>query len=408
MPRTNSVSSYGSVAKTFHWLTAILIFTVVPLGIVANDLAHDIRAADVATSDADAARAAFLFSMHKTLGLTIFAVAVLRILWALFQPKPRLLNGANKTEAFLAQTVHWLLYGSLVLVPLTGWFHHAATTGFAPIWWPFGQTIAFIPQSQPVATVFAGLHVVLERVLLVAIVLHVLGALKHHFMDKDATLLRMLPGQSDAPVPPEHQHSSYSAMVALIIWGMALAAGNAAGVFTPPKTDVPVAQLEQVASQWQVDSGELTLRIVQLGATVTGHFQDWTAAIEFDDPGTLGPVGTVEVTIAIGSLKLASVTDQASGPDFFDTQTFPTAVFRGQISRTESGLVATGPLTLKGKSQAITLPFDLIQSGDTAQMTASLQLNRLDFGIGESMPEEGSLALGVDVSIALTATRNTD
>ncbi|NRB04188.1 MAG: cytochrome b/b6 domain-containing protein, partial [Rhodobacteraceae bacterium] len=129
MQAHNTAQHYGSVAKTFHWLTALLILTLIPTGIIANGLPFE-------TSE-ELARKARLFSVHKTLGVVLFFVALARILWALRQRKPDGLASHNKVEGFAAETVHWLLYGSLVLVPMTGWIHHAATTGFAPIWWPF-------------------------------------------------------------------------------------------------------------------------------------------------------------------------------------------------------------------------------------------------------------------------------
>ena len=139
MPLPNTTRSYGGIAKSFHWLTALLMFTVIPLGLIANDLAHQIQSPGFSGSQEVITRATLLFSLHKTIGVTLFFVALFRILWAFTQPKPGLLNADNKPEALAAETVHWLLYGSLVMVPLSGWIHHAATTGFAPIWWPLGQ-----------------------------------------------------------------------------------------------------------------------------------------------------------------------------------------------------------------------------------------------------------------------------
>ena len=182
MPLSNTSQHYGSVAKTFHWLTALLILTLIPLGIFANDLPYD-------TSD-ELTRKAWYFSLHKTLGVTVFFVALARILWAISQPKPALLHAERKLESLAAQAVHWLLYGSLLVVPLSGWVHHAATSGFAPIWWPFGQNLPLVPKSEALAGLTAGLHIVFERVLVVSLLLHAAGALKHQFIDKDATLRR--------------------------------------------------------------------------------------------------------------------------------------------------------------------------------------------------------------------------
>ncbi len=195
MSLTNTTDTYGGVAKTFHWLTALLILTAIPLGAVANALPYDSAEA--------LARKATLFSVHKTVGLAAFVVALARILWALVQPKPQGLAGHGRAEAALAATVHWMLYGAMLVVPLTGWIHHAATTGFAPIWWPFGQDLPFVPKDDGIAAIFAGLHLVTKWVLIAAIALHVAGAFKHHLIDRDATLRRMLPGRITAAV---HSH----------------------------------------------------------------------------------------------------------------------------------------------------------------------------------------------------------
>ncbi|HKK97771.1 MAG TPA: cytochrome b/b6 domain-containing protein, partial [Marivita sp.] len=180
MHLTNTQSQYGVVTKTFHWLTALGIVLVIPLGIIANDMPYD-------TSE-QLADKAWLFSLHKTVGVTVFFVALARIAWAVSQPKPAPLHPDRKAETLLAEIVHWLLYGSLILVPLSGWIHHAATEGFAPVWWPFGQNLPLVPDDAAVAEAFAGLHIVFERVLVISLILHVGGAVKHAVIDKDSTL----------------------------------------------------------------------------------------------------------------------------------------------------------------------------------------------------------------------------
>ncbi len=230
MPYHNTPARYGGVTKALHWLTAALIGAIIPVGLTVNRLAQDIRDPLIVSTGEDFTRAYFLFSLHKTLGVTIFIVALVRIIWAFFQPGPGLLNPDRAVEAFAARTVHRLLYGSLVLVPLTGWIDHAATSGFAPIRWPFGQSLPFIPKDADLAATFAGLHKVLQRVLVIAVAVHVAGALKHHLVDRDATLRRMLPGQGAAPAPRRREHAPLGPLVAaLAIWGGAIAAGLALG-----------------------------------------------------------------------------------------------------------------------------------------------------------------------------------
>ncbi|MFW8634262.1 cytochrome b/b6 domain-containing protein [Cribrihabitans pelagius] len=411
MSRANTPSSYGSVAKGFHWLTALLIFTVLPLGYFAKELAVAIQGPGFDGSEAVIERATLLFSLHKTLGVTIFFTALLRILWALSQPKPGLLHPGRKAEALAAETVHWLLYGSLVLVPLSGWVHHAATTGFAPIWWPFGQRLPFVPLSEPLAHTAATLHWLLVWTLAAALTLHIAGALKHHVIDRDATLRRMLPGRAALPRPPEQGHSLAPLAVALAVWAAVLAGGAGFGLFSTPSatgTAAPVVASGQPAREdanWRIEQGRLGLEVTQMGSSVTGSFKDWSARIRFDEPAAPGPAGNVEVTVAIPSLELGSVTAQAMGADYFDAASHPTAIFKAGILKLEEGYQAEGTLEIKGQPVPVILPFTLELEGERARMQGAMDLNRLDFGIGAGLKDESSLAFAVTVSVELEATR---
>ncbi|MEO0400758.1 MAG: cytochrome b/b6 domain-containing protein [Pseudomonadota bacterium] len=404
MALTNTADSFGSVAKTLHWLTALLILSLIPLGVVANGMAYELKTASTPV-DGLLERTAFLFSLHKTLGVTVFFVALIRIAWALSQPKPGLLNADRKLESFAAETVHWLLYGSLVLVPLSGWIHHAATAGFAPIWWPFGQDLPLVPKSDSVASIFGGAHWVLTKVLALSLVLHIAGALKHHVIDKDVTLRRMWFGRADLPATtPEHKaRGPITAAVAL--WALALSGGAALGVYAPHGGAGDVAALEKVASDWAVDEGALSITVTQLGTDVTGTFADWTAAITFDETVENGVAGTVDVTIAVGSLTLGSVTDQAMGPDFFNSTDFPTARFVADILPIIDGYEAVGTLTIKDQTVPVTMPFGLSVNGNAASMVGGLTLDRRSFGIGDNMADESSLKFNVSVDVNLSASR---
>lgn len=395
MALSNTSTQYGAVTKTFHWLTALLILTLIPLGIYANWLPFD-------TSE-QLAQKAWLFSLHKTLGVTMFFVALARILWALSQPKPGLLHADRKLESLAAETVHWLLYGSLLLVPLSGWVHHAATDGFAPIWWPLGQNLPFVPKSETLASTAAGLHIVFERVLAASILLHVAGALKHHIIDKDVTLRRMLPGRSAVNLTAANHRVALPLVSAVVIWGAALFIGSTLGIYDKHTTAVAAAELEAVDSDWTVQEGTIEITVKQLGSDVTGSFADWTAAISFDQTATEGPAGAVDVTISIGSLTLGSVTGQALGADFFNAETFPTAQYTADIIRNAEGYVAEGTLTIKDQSMPVTLPFTLDIVDGRATMQGATTLDRRTYGIGDSQTDESSLGFDVGVAITLTA-----
>ncbi|MFK7834919.1 MAG: cytochrome b/b6 domain-containing protein [Sulfitobacter sp.] len=398
MAFTNTAHRYGGVTKTFHWLMALLILTLIPMGWWANQLPYE--------TDAQLAQKAWLFSLHKTLGVTAFFVAVLRILWALSQPKPGLLNADKKAESFAAELVHWLLYGSLVIVPLSGWISHAAAAGFAPIWWPFGQDLPLVPKSVGVEHFFAALHWVATKVLVASLVLHIAGALKHHVIDRDATLRRMLPGTAPIGPLPDQHHSKAPLAAATVVWALAVGIGGIMAASSDKETVQEVA-LAEVVSDWAVEEGSIEITVVQFGSEVTGQFADWTAAISFDETIPTGDVGTVTTTIAIPSLTLGSVTQQAMGADFFDANAHATSVFEAVIRHAADGYEAAGTLVIKDRSVPLVLPMNLALDGDRAELRADVTLDRRDFGIGDNVGDEASLAFAVSVAIKLTATRGT-
>ncbi len=386
-------TTYGTVTKIFHWTTALLILMLIPMGMYANQLPFE--------TSAELARKAQVFSIHKTLGVLVFFVALARILWAMSHAKPGPLYPERKAETFVAELIHWLLYGSLVVVPLSGWIHHAATTGFAPIWWPFGQNLPLVPKDETLAELFGGFHWILTKVLAASLFLHLAGAAKHVVIDRDSTLSRMWFGKSKAPKVPAHRTPAAAPLGALVIFIAAFAAAYAFKSNTHAGEGATVAALEDVESDWEVlDGGTLAITILQLGSEVTGTFSEWTADISFD--ADAGPTfGEVTATIAIGSLSLGTVTDQAMGADYFDVANFPTATFRGPIT-SDGGATyrVDGELELKGITAPLTLYFDLLEQDDgTWLMQGATQIDRMGYNIGLAQDKEGTLGFGVDVDI---------
>jgi len=394
MPATNTDTSYGSVTRTFHWLIALAILTLLPLGIVTNDLPE-------ATGDEQALKAG-LFQLHKTLGVLVFFVASARILWALTQTRPVPLHPSRRAEGFLAAIIHWLIYISLVFVPLTGWIGHAATTGFAPIWWPFGQGLPFVPKSEGLADVLSGLHSLFGYLLGVCVLLHIAGALKHQFVDRDATLLRMWSGRPAGR--GRHERSIAPPLTATAIYVAALGIGATVGLFAPVEEGTAAPTLADVASEWQVTDGTLGLTVTQFGSDVSGRFDDWTAAITFDPDIRDAVAGAVDAAISIPSLTLGSVTEQALGEDYLSAAAFATATYDGQILHANDGYSSYGFLTVRDREAALDFPLDLAVNGDTATLTATVPLDRRDFGVGPA-DQDGTVAFPVTIDIALTATR---
>jgi cytochrome b561/polyisoprenoid-binding protein YceI len=408
MTVSNTPQSYGSFARILHWLTALLILTAIPLGLYANALPYD-------TSEALSAKAR-VFSLHKTLGIAAFAVALLRIIWALTQPRPTPLHPERRLETVLAETVHWTLYISMLAVPLSGWVHHAATSGFAPILWPFGDDLPFVQKSEGLASTAAALHWLFTKLLAASILLHVAGALKHALIDRDDTLARMIRGQpasetasetAGKPARKPARHTLAPLGIALCIY----LAGSGAALTLATPAPPPAATTESAAmptgpndlsANWEVTDGDVQFSVRQLGAEVTGHFAQWSADIAFDPAAAAG--NRVSVGIDMTSLTLGSVTEQAKGAEFLDVASHPIARFDADIRPDGDNWLAEGTLTIRGMSRPLSLPFTLDLSDEQARMRGATILDRRDFGIGAAYGDEATVGYAVTLSVALNAT----
>ncbi|MCV2892000.1 cytochrome b/b6 domain-containing protein [Lentibacter sp. XHP0401] len=388
----NTDNRYGLVARLFHWTIAILVLADIALGLLGK---FTPRTGDTV------AFLQVLYSTHKTIGVTVLSLAVLRVIWAVSQPRPVPIHPERRFETFAAEAAHWVLYAAIFVLPLSGWVMHSAEVGFAPIWWPFTQNLPFIPKSESLAMTAATVHWISGIVLAVTIAAHISGALKHAVLERDGTLARMWNGREAGNGSATHVKKSAPLLAALVIWAFTI--GGALTVFAPAHDVAATSQRSaQQTAGWVVRNGNLSITITQIGAQVTGGFENWQADIVYDpETGT----GSVKTVIDTTSLTLGSVTDQAKGPEFFDVTNHAQAVFEGDILRIdEAKHTATGTLTLVGQTFPVTLDFDLELTNGTATVSGGTLLDRRDFGIGAAYPDESSVGFSVEVLIELTAT----
>jgi len=394
MPMANTPDSYGTVARLFHWFSAALILTAIALAFYAESLPRG--------TDAEVARAALVYSLHKTIGITSFATALGRIAWGLTQPKPAALFPARRLETWAAAVTHWSLYAAMLVMPGSGWLFHATTDGFAPILWPFGQSLPMVPKSTALAHLFRAIHGGSAKLLYVSVALHVVGALKHAVIDRDGTLARMLTGRAqgaagDTPEP----RPTLAAALALGLWAALIAA---VAVFLPARPAPPLAPQGGGTCQgnWSVTGGTLGYGVKSQGTLAQGRFTGWTADITYDEAAR---TGHLSVSIPLAGVDAGLFTPQITGPEFFDASHFPTAVFQGDISARADDMLAGGTLSLHGQTQPVSLPFALNVTGDTATAKGQVTLDRRDFGIGTRYLDEAILAHLVTVQFDLTARR---
>ncbi len=190
MAARNTSLRYGTVAMTLHWLIAIAIICMIAFGYYLSTLP---------ITDPSLYR---LVQLHKSIGLTILALSVLRIIWRLINPVPPLPDTLSRPMKFIARFTHVLLYVLIVAIPFTGWaMVSASPLGLPTMWfglfeWPHIAPLAHLPFDQKPAREEAihSVHAWLAYGTAVLLLLHVGAALLHHYMMKDDTLRRMLPG----------------------------------------------------------------------------------------------------------------------------------------------------------------------------------------------------------------------
>ena len=179
MPSRKSPIRYSAVAKAFHWIIAALIVTQFTLAWMADDLplgAHKLA----------------LLARHKSFGMTVLMLAILRLLWRLKNPPPALPPGMTPLERRLARVSHAAFYVLLFAMPMTGWLMSSAKN-YSVSWFGLFTWPNLIGKNEAAFDLLRSTHDTLAAILLTIAILHILAALKHHFWNKDNVLLRMLP-----------------------------------------------------------------------------------------------------------------------------------------------------------------------------------------------------------------------
>jgi cytochrome b561 len=174
----NSTRAWGSLSKALHWLIVLLIINQWVI-------------AERAESLAGLAKLKAL-GYHKSFGMTILMLAVVRLAWRWMNPVPELDASTRPWERVLARISHGLLYALIFAMPLTGWLMSSAKT-YSVSWFNLFAFPNLVGKSDQVFKLTNGLHHLLFKVLVGVAVLHALGALKHHFIDRNDVLRRMLP-----------------------------------------------------------------------------------------------------------------------------------------------------------------------------------------------------------------------
>ncbi|MFC5582094.1 cytochrome b [Rhodanobacter terrae] len=169
---------WGSIAKFFHWIIALAILGNGTFGLLM-DLAHSPM------------QKINWLALHKSIGLTVLALVLLRVLWRWGDVRPRE-EPAPRWQQWAARCVHGTLYVLIVALPLSGWWYNSVT-GKPLQWFKLFNLPALVAKNDELRGFTHAVHEYLFWFLLLVLVAHVGAALKHHLSDNDNVLRRMLP-----------------------------------------------------------------------------------------------------------------------------------------------------------------------------------------------------------------------
>ena len=182
----NTQERWGRVSIGLHWTIAALVLLVqVPVGITMLTLEPG-SGQDV------------LFNIHKTNGIVIFLLALVRLGWRWSHPVPVLPSDLPLWQRRTARTTHALLYLLLFAMPISG-FLYTAMGGFPVPFFMVYDLGPLVPENDALAELFQTTHLTLQWALYAVVLLHVAGALQHHFVRKDGILRRMLSSTASLP-----------------------------------------------------------------------------------------------------------------------------------------------------------------------------------------------------------------
>ncbi|MGE0596521.1 MAG: cytochrome b/b6 domain-containing protein [Hyphomonadaceae bacterium] len=441
---------YSAVAVVLHWAIALAILINWPLGWWMHEAAED-GGTSAAIFEA--------FQLHKSIGLAVLALSLVRLGWRLTHAPPALPAQMPGWERFVSKAVHWIFYALMIALPLSGWVYVSAgwsaelerpfqvpTLFFGLFEAPhlFGLDRAALEVRQAVAEAAIEAHEVFAYAMLGLAALHIAAALKHHVIDGDAVLAHMVPGlrgrnETAGPVASAARRATLGAGFALIAIAAAAAlyaiatlgqggqqtaeaapqapsAESAPSAVAAPETP-PVETAAPAGAPasgepplWRVDQSASAIRFSgeHAGQRFEGVFSRWRAEIRFD-PGNL------DASSALVTIETASAADgipihdsSLPQPEWFDSANHPHAVFRTTRirARGDGAYEARGVLTLKGERIDIDLPFTLRIEGGRAIMGGSAEIDRREANLGmASDPDAEWVSRDIAVSVHVEAQR---
>ena len=402
LSQRTTLTVWPKPAQFFHWLVVVLLVIAATLGFLANEL--DLSPAKLK-----------LFVTHKSLGLSVLLVMLLRITWRIFSSGPRPVEGLSPIQQKLAGAGHASIYAVAILLPLSGWLLTSAAN-FPFRWFGLFEVPLIWPADSSVKDIALGAHKFLFIALAALVSGHIAMAIRHHVLGL-TVLSRMLPKRWSA--------ANFLYMLGVIIgivivfsWfsahsisdSMDRTMGKGAAQVVAPLHNVAVSQAGKTSSllnkppSWVMQPASSQVGFVgsYVDSEFTGKFERFSPRIIFD-PENLASASfdvTIDVTSAIiGAPDMDSLLGDSQWLDFAG---FPSAQFIAQrFSLVTTNFVAHGLLRLKGMEHTVDLLFSWNEQADGAvRLLGEAVVPRVVFGIGNGAWADDP-SVGFDVRVVV-------
>ncbi|MGH6770966.1 MAG: cytochrome b [Xanthobacteraceae bacterium] len=174
------IPAYPITARVLHWLTAVLVLAMVPVGIViANEWGGPAQQ--------------FLYNLHKSIGALLIPIVIVRLLYRLTYTVPPLPADIPAIQVFAAHATHWMLYTLILVQPIIGWIATSAFPAPVPFFGLF-ELPSIWPADRALSDRLLAVHRVIGLTIGFVAAMHIGAALYHHFVRKDRVLMRMVSG----------------------------------------------------------------------------------------------------------------------------------------------------------------------------------------------------------------------
>ncbi|AKH43685.1 cytochrome b561/polyisoprenoid-binding protein YceI [Altererythrobacter atlanticus] len=425
---------YSSGAIILHWLIAFALAFEIALGF----------------SMPRGTEGFALFQLHKSVGITILALTVLRILWRFTHQRPPAVE--KGVTHLLANAVHIGFYAFMLLAPLTGWAIVSTSDIVVPTMLYGTVPLPHLPLPAGINEAVEETHELLAWVAIALFVLHVAGAIRHELLLRRALLVRMAPNRltgallglgvvavffvtgsyiagsyarPDAEEPADiAQEAEVDTPAAPLAApgpepgeGTATEEEDEAAGEEPPTAEAadpaaeaaptPAAVQPGPPPKWSIrPGGRLGFSVGNGGETISGSFSQWSGSIAFDPENPASADIRIEINLASASVGDATQDGMLQGGEYFATDNFATATFRATSARKTGGnnYTANGTLTLKGVSRPQVITFRLTGTAANRHVEGNASIARAPFDIGTGSTG-GDLDANVAVSFSFDATR---